>query len=306
MVRLSFPHTPSLLTRSSSLFVGALLATVGLTGCAGDTTTVSDSAGGNTAAVELPTSVPAAPGKVTGLGLVMDQAGETTICFGPVGESWPPSCQGTPLAGWKWAGLDGYDKVDKVRFGSYAVTGTWDGTTLTLTDPPISAALYDPAPDPSYADRVATRCDAPAEGWQVEDAAKAGADALAQAQVTAEEQPGYVGSWTDQFAQVAVPDGADALPVVLNVLAEDPEAMTAALADSWSGALCVTEPRFTRDNLDAAAVTISTSPAVLGANVFNDEVVVDTLYDDGSLQTAVDSAYGEGMVAVQPALRDAG
>ena len=37
-----------------------------------------------------------------------------------------------------------FDEQGDIRWGSYAVTGTWDGTSFTATEA-IPAALYDPA-----------------------------------------------------------------------------------------------------------------------------------------------------------------
>ena len=101
----------------------------------------------------MPTAIPAADGPVTGLGTVIDHGGEPQFCLGPVAESYPPQCQGLPLAGWSWDEHRGeFDNASGVRFGSFAVTGTFDGTTLTAQDA-VSGALYDPmqVPEPTSA-----------------------------------------------------------------------------------------------------------------------------------------------------------
>jgi hypothetical protein len=99
----------------------------------------------------MPTAIPAAEGPVTGLGTVIDQGDEPEFCLGPVAESYPPQCTGIPLAGWQWEDHRGqFDDASGVRFGSFAVTGTFDGTTLTAQDA-VSGAVYDPmqAPEPT-------------------------------------------------------------------------------------------------------------------------------------------------------------
>ncbi len=101
----------------------------------------------------MPTSVPAADGPVRtrNLATVMD-TGEPELCLGPVAESYPPQCGGLPLAGWDWTDHDGvFDREGDVRWGMFAVTGTFDGITFTVTDA-IPAALYDPAitEEPTY------------------------------------------------------------------------------------------------------------------------------------------------------------
>ena len=87
-------------------------------------------------------------GEVVGQGTVMDVAGAAELCMGPIAESYPPQCSGIPLKGWSWQGIDGSESSDDVRWGTYAVQGTYDGDALTVTAPPIMLALYDPMPIP--------------------------------------------------------------------------------------------------------------------------------------------------------------
>lgn len=300
--------------RTAQVCVAALaLAAVALAGCGNqDSTTVKDAN-----APAAPAAVPAASGKVTGLGMVMDSGDGTTICLGPIGESYPPSCAGTPLSGWDWKRVEGFEDISGVKFGMFAVTGTWDGTTLTVTDPPVSAALYDPAPDPGYVRTVATRCETPAEGWAVSDPATANANALERANAVAAKQSGYVSAWTDQFAEVSIPDhptdpdpdmGDDGavgpLPLVLNVLVDgDVEAATAAVQKVWGGALCVTAPEHKQGDLETVAAELGHLPGADSAVAQNDRVVVTCLFDDGSLQAYADDAYGKDVVIISPALR---
>jgi hypothetical protein len=127
----------------SLLAVAALLL---VAGCGTDTV---DSAtdGGSASKPDMPTEVPAADGPVVGLGLVLD-TDEPGFCLGPVAESYPPQCQGLPLDGWDWAEHRGdFDDAGGVRFGSFAVTGGFDGTTLRY-ESAVSGALYDPMPRP--------------------------------------------------------------------------------------------------------------------------------------------------------------
>lgn len=86
-----------------------------------------------------------------GQGTVMDIAGSAELCLGGVMESWPPQCNGMPLKSWSWQGVEGWDSQGETRWGTYAVQGTFDGAELTVTQPPIMLALYDPmaADDPT-------------------------------------------------------------------------------------------------------------------------------------------------------------
>ncbi len=91
-----------------------------------------------------PAAVPSGPVRTAGLATVMD-TGSPELCLGPVAESYPPQCGGPALLDWDWADHVGtYDEQGDVRWGTYVVTGTWDGTSFTATDA-LSGALYDPA-----------------------------------------------------------------------------------------------------------------------------------------------------------------
>jgi hypothetical protein len=95
----------------------------------------------------MPTEVPAADGPVVGLGLVLDTR-KPGFCLGSVAESYPPQCQGLAMDGWDWSEHRGdFDDAGGVKFGSFAVTGTFDGTTLTYRSA-VPGALHDPMPWP--------------------------------------------------------------------------------------------------------------------------------------------------------------
>jgi len=82
--------------------------------------------------------------EVATTGTVLDAAGEVQLCLGPIAESYPPQCTGIPLKDWTWDGVEGAESSGDVTWGAYAVRGTYDGTSFTVTQPPILLALYDP------------------------------------------------------------------------------------------------------------------------------------------------------------------
>ena len=104
-----------------------------------------------------PTAVPAAPGDVRSRNLVTVMDKDTKddlveLCLGPVAESYPPQCGGPAITNWDWRSTDGmFEQQGDVRWGTFAVTGTWDGTAFTVSEA-IPGALYDPMPEepPSY------------------------------------------------------------------------------------------------------------------------------------------------------------
>ena len=144
---------------SAPLLAAPLLAALLLGACgsptptpAGAMTLPSSPTAATTIAPPVP-AVPPASGPVTGVGTVIEVPGGTPeLCLGPVRESYPPQCEGIPLSGWSWAEHPAEQTADadgpSTSWGSYAVTGTFDGVTLTVTDA-VPLALYDTVAEPS-------------------------------------------------------------------------------------------------------------------------------------------------------------
>ncbi|KQX07085.1 MULTISPECIES: hypothetical protein [unclassified Leifsonia] len=58
------------------------------------------------------------------------------LCLGAVFQSNPPGCSGVPIAGWDWDAVGIEESRRGTTWGGdYAVQGTWDGSTFTLTRP---------------------------------------------------------------------------------------------------------------------------------------------------------------------------
>lgn len=131
--------------RSAALFAAALAASVLLAGCASQERVDPGPAADAPPGYSLGSLTPAPPeGEVVAQGTVLDVGGDVQLCLGAVAESYPPQCSGIPVEGWSWTGVEGSESSGDVRWGSYAVQGTYDGTTFTPTQPPIMLALYDP------------------------------------------------------------------------------------------------------------------------------------------------------------------
>ncbi|MDT3343796.1 hypothetical protein [Microbacterium aquilitoris] len=90
-------------------------------------------------------------GEVWGQGTILDDGSAVELCLGAVAESAPPQCSGIPVAGWSWDGKLDATSTGGSTWGAYAVWGSYDGTTFTLTRTPVPLALFDamPAPDPT-------------------------------------------------------------------------------------------------------------------------------------------------------------
>jgi hypothetical protein len=117
---------------------------------------------------------------------------------GAVAESYPPQCGGLPVTGWDWDAVD-HEEAEGVRWGSYIVTGTFDGKSLVLTEDPVPTAEVD------MADYPALQYQEPEIGDPAEDLSAEELQAIADE--LAAEFPRYVyGGWADEQNGVALVD----------------------------------------------------------------------------------------------------
>jgi hypothetical protein len=154
--------------------------------------------------------------------------------------SLPPQCGGVPLQGWDWTQVDGEESVNGTTWGSYTVTGRYDGNSLTMTAPPTPPASSDPDTAPS--DPFPTPCAPPDGGWQLVGTGPTGEAGIQAVQAAARDQPDFAGLWIDQPPPGDDPEAAPPPPEqqVLNVaFTGDVERHEAELRRLWGGPLCV-------------------------------------------------------------------
>lgn len=263
-------------------------------------------------AAEMPTQVPAAAGEVQTSGLVevMDR-GRPELCAGAVGASWPPQCGGPPIVNWDWEkqGQGAYQTSGRIRWGSFWLAGTFDGTSFTVTET-IPAALYDAVADFDEPD-FGSPCREPEGGWRVLDPSKTTEDSMDAVFATAGRLPGYANAWMDQSRNRA--DGErhpermndPALTTVNVQVTGDVEVAERALRRVWGGALCITQAEHSDAELRRIQRRLNKLPGMLSSSSGRDRVEVTVLYDDGSLQRWADATYGKGLVILSSALRPA-
>ncbi|GEP35853.1 hypothetical protein NSZ01_36210 [Nocardioides szechwanensis] len=121
--------------------LGPLLLLALLVGC-------GDAGGGRTAIDDDPSDAPLLTSGVT---LVLDDGDGVELCLGGAADSLPPQCGGPTLVGWDWADVDDetYESASGVRWGEFAVTGTYDGSDFTPTEV-VPADEYDASQLPPY------------------------------------------------------------------------------------------------------------------------------------------------------------
>lgn len=259
----------------------------------------------------MPTRIPAASGKVSSRGLVtiLDDGNGPELCFGAVAASFPPQCGGPHVVGFDWSDRSGqFEHAIGVRWGAFAVTGTFDGTSFTVART-VPAASYDPAAAPADVDRFATPCPEPVGGWRVLDPSKTTDQSLQAVFARASQLTGYADAWMDQSRDPA--DGrdegdghvTDPAHVTVNVrVTEDVDDAEAELRKIWGGALCVTKAQRSEEELTRIQAELLHLPGLLSDSTGRGVVEVEVVHDDGSLQAWSDAVYGPGVVRISSAL----
>lgn len=257
----------------------------------------------------MPTKIPAASGRVASRGLVtiLDGGSGPQLCLGAVAESFPPQCGGPKLVGFDWEERSGqFEDANGVRWGGFAVTGTFDGTSFTVSRV-VPAASYDAGAAPADDEGFRTPCPEPDGGWRVLDSAKTTDQSLQAVFARASELPGYADAWMDRSRDPA--DGhhesepTDPAHVTVDVrVTEDVDGAEAELRKIWGGALCVTKAQRAEKELLRVQRELLHLPGMLSSSASRDVVEVDVVHDDGSLQAWVDAVYGPGVVRISSAL----
>lgn len=239
---------------------------------------------------------PAREVRHTGSGTVLEDARHgPELCFS-VAQSLPPQCGGVPLTNWDWAAVDGEESRNGVTWGDFTVVGRYDGTSLTLTEPP------GPPTQRPYVDELGTPCPPPAGGWRSQDG-RGGQEALGATLTAARAEADHAGAWVHEE------DGVQVLTLAFTGALERHEQEARA---TWGGALCVVQHERTLAALQAVADDLwgrkdtglqLTSSAVLEAQ---NHVELGAVAVTVEQQAELDRRYGAGTVVVAPGLTPVG
>ncbi len=308
------------MNRTSTALVAVAGLSLGLAGCgtqqaggAGAASASLASTSTTTRSASATTSPTRTPGaQVYAIATVLENPKDAPrLCLGAVATSLPPQCGGPRITNWDWSSAPRVADVAGVRYGSYVVIGTYNGTSFTLTRPPVSPQDYTgPRPAPEPEPDFSTPCPAPDGGWHVVDPTKATTEAMDSTLVAAEKLPRYVTSWLDQSINHADAEAEpekmnDPTKLILNVkVATDPAAAEASLRHTWGGMLCVTEGGRPQAEQQALLAKLDKRPDFLaGGPDASGTVRLTVIDDDGTIQRELDTAYGAGAVRVTSALQ---
>lgn len=200
--------------------------------------------------VVVPT--PETPVRVTGATTVLESPDHgPEMCFGGIAESDPPQCGGLPLVGWDWDRVEGEESRLGTTWGTYRVTGDYDGERLVVTEPPVPDDGSTPDPDAPPDPVFSTPCPEPPGGWVVRDPNRVTGDDRAAVQAAVDAEPDYGLLWIDRSIPVG---GTGNERGVLNVtFTGDLDRHRAEIEALWGGPVCVSETDVTWDDLQRAA-----------------------------------------------------
>ena len=235
--------------------------------------------------VTRPSAIPPADGPVRGVGTVLDDGTGPELCLGGVASSYPPQCDGVPVTAWDWSSLGGrFEHADGVRWGSFTVTGTFDGTTLTVTEPPTEAEWPERVYD------FGTRCPEPSNGWRALDPLRTNDEARSEA-VEALRAAGHV-------RQPLPGRGHRRHQGARRPRHRDVAAAEAVIREHWGGTLCVSPARTTEAERLAAMDDVMSLPGIVDGNGDHelDRVLAGVVHDDGSFAAWAKQEYGDLVV----------
>lgn len=245
-------------------------------------------------------------------GFVLDDGSGPVLCVGGVMESLPPQCDGIPLIGWDWDAVDGEEAAQGASWGSFTVTGTYDGTTFTVE----GAGSPQPYPDRGS---IGTPCPEPAGGWTSAEAspdlANATDDDMLVMMHAAEDEPDFAGFWIDYVEEPVGEDVVEPGGIIANVaFTGDLDRHVAQIRQMWGGPLCMVEFERTYHELrriqDGFAADIGNELGLQttwsSGDVTRNRVEIGVVVATEEARRAVDERYGEGAVLLVPALTPVG
>jgi hypothetical protein len=225
------------------------------------------------------------------------------LCLGGIADSLPPQCDGIPIEGWDWDGVQGERTASGTTWGSYEVVGTYDGATFALIE-----VLGPPMADGDGGVDFTAPCGEPEGGWVAHDPSRAGRDDFTLAAHAAESESDSTAVWID-YLEAPVGEQAGAFIGVFGFTG-DLERHEAELRELWGGPICVFQQatpfnelsRIQRDLGDGGAEAVGLEQTYSDINVLTNVVEIGAIVTSQEIEEALADRYGDGTVTVVPAL----
>ncbi|MFD3439048.1 hypothetical protein ACFWU3_16255 [Streptomyces sp. NPDC058685] len=216
----------------------------------------------------------------------------------------PPTCGGPDIVGWDWDAVRSRS-AGGTRWGTYHLTGTWDGTRITLTEPAKNA---DPGDQPHSGTDDAhdmdfrTPCKTPPGGWKPSDPSKVSHAAEQRLQELLEQNPEYGGHW------ISYPQGlGSGRTVTVVTFTRDLPGNEREVRAVWGGPLCLLtvershqELRTVREDLVKRASAGTPGYLGVGSDPRHNRVRLYVPVPSAHMQQELDRRYGKGAVGLEP------
>jgi hypothetical protein len=248
--------------------------------------------------------------------------GGPKLCLGGQLDSAPPICGDVPVVGLDWSQVTGAIQSGEVTWMERAVvTGTYDGSSLTLSEPPRVAtdaelrSSFDQSKAPPP-------CTEPSGGWAADGARfPPGSDYneyIQRVDAYTSAAPDWGGISQNIMDDESTPD-ISSLPekvILVEWFTGNIETHETELQAIWPGALCVASSTSTTVEMEALAARItqdeagadSLEPVMRGSALVDYSTGVIRVFvpvADAAIQAAFDAKYGTGAVVVTGALQPA-
>jgi hypothetical protein len=224
------------------------------------------------------------------------------LCLGGANDTIPPGCEGPRVEGWNWDAVPVEGTAGDYRWGTYEVTGYYDGKTFTLVEARVPEEF-----ESSEESVYDTPCEEPPGGWKVEDPERATEDDRTAAMRYAESQPEHAATWVDYIDEPT--EYTDPKDMILNIAfteGADIETFEAEIRKLWDGPLCViARAQLSQRELSAIQNSdwdknFNLEGLWSSLDVVRGTVEIGVVLIDPETRRAIDERYGEGVVIVIP------
>lgn len=222
------------------------------------------------------------------------------LCLGPHTLIYPPRARGIPIINWRWDEVVGQESFRDRTWGTYHLTGSYDGSSFTVT------RVRQPVPRQRKQVDFSSPCAEPPGGWPVPDPSRASLHDVDPVARLAGSKPDFAGLW------IAPLDPWDR-EFILNVaFTGDLGRREAELRAVWGGRLCVTryerslaELRRIHDQARVVTEELGLKVFVSGVDEVDNTVFLEVLVVDDHARAAIDQRYA-GVVRLRAALTPVG
>lgn len=239
---------------------------------------------------------------VADVATVLDDGTKVALCLGGIMESLPPQCDGPAITNWSWDEAADEESRSGTTWGTYRVTGTYDGESFSLTEPP-GPPVMDDEDDTDFT----APCDEPEGGWVAPDPSKTSDGDRTETMKAARREPDYAELWIDYLDDPTTEEEAiGAAYILVMAFTGDLERHETVARETWGGPLCLVQHERTFKGLRAIQDELGDfgfETLWSSIDVMSNTVDVGVVVATHQMLADLEERYGPGTVEVDAALR---